>query len=160
MQSGSLFDGSSARAHAVQVAAEKDGIRIELDNGRVELAPTRLLRRLSEDQRQVRLIRSDVEGWSLRLDKPLADDLLARLPRDERYGRWIDKVGLAPALIVLAVLTSLRTHFQTESELSRRWWKSIRFFLWFFIRIEAIFWTKKQFSRGLCPPTALRHYSV
>ena len=106
MQSGSLFDGSSARAHAVQVAAEKDGIRIELDNGRVELAPTRLLRRLSEDQRQVRLIRSDVEGWSLRLDKPLADDLLARLPRDERYGRWIDKVGLAPALIVLAVLTT------------------------------------------------------
>jgi len=67
--------------------------------------PAGKLRLLSEDDQQVRLIRTDIEGWSLRLDKPLTDEIAAALPKTERYGRLIDKVGLVPALGVLAALT-------------------------------------------------------
>ena len=101
-QAGSLFDGSSARAHSAQVEATSLELRIALDDGRCERVPAGKLRLLSEDDQQVRLIRTDIEGWSLRLDKPLTDEIAAALPKTERYGRLIDKVGLVPALGVLA----------------------------------------------------------
>lgn len=43
-------------------------------------------------------------GWRLGLDGDIPPDLAARLPREERYGRMIDRHGLGKATIVFAVL--------------------------------------------------------
>jgi Zn-dependent protease with chaperone function len=105
-QAGSLFDGSSARAHAVEVDALGESLRIKPEVGVADVVPSKALRLLSEDDRQVRLIRTDAEGWSLRLDKPIANEVASILPKTDRYGRLIDRVGLVPALSVLATLTA------------------------------------------------------
>jgi len=106
-QQASLFDGGSARAHAVTARAGDEGILLSMEGGWSDDVPSRLLIKLSEDPKRVRLGRTDMQGWSLLLEKPLAPDLVALVPRGEGYGRWIDRFGLVPAVIVCAVLTTI-----------------------------------------------------
>jgi Zn-dependent protease with chaperone function len=39
-----------------------------------------------------------VDGWRLGIPAPVPPEIQALLPPKERYGRWIDRIGLAPAL--------------------------------------------------------------
>ena len=104
-QKGSLFDGVSARAHEVLVEGIDASLRLH-SAGWSDEVPISKLRSLARDAKRLRVGRSDVDGWSLVLDQPVADDLLALLPAEQRYGRWIDRIGLLPALGVLGVVTA------------------------------------------------------
>lgn len=98
-QEGSLYDGMSARAHLVSVEATADALSIQRA-GEAELVPRALLRNLSDRKDRLRLGRSDIEGWTLTLEQPVDEAIAALLPRRLSYGRWIDKVGLLPALVI------------------------------------------------------------
>jgi Zn-dependent protease with chaperone function len=76
-----------------------------MDSGWDDEIPAVLITKLSEDSKRVRLGRTDMEGWSLILEKPLGDDVAALVPRGDGYGRWIDRIGLWPAVAAGAVLT-------------------------------------------------------
>ena len=70
-------------------------------NERVESS---LLKRVDGGGSTLRLGRSDVSGWRLVLPKRAEAEVAHLLGKEERYGRWIDRVGLLPALVVLAVV--------------------------------------------------------
>lgn len=104
-QSGTLYDGNSARAHLVTVFAVGSALRIESEDVQ-ETVPAALLRNVSSDNLRVRISRSDVEGWSLTLDAPVDAAIADLLPAKLRYGGWIDRVGLMPALVAGAAITA------------------------------------------------------
>ncbi|GAA4749510.1 M48 family metallopeptidase [Sphingomonas daechungensis] len=106
-QQASLFDGTSARSYAVTVAAGDGVLKLSRDSGWDDEVPLRLIGKLSEDPQRIRLGRNDAPGWSLILDKPVEDDLLALIPKGDGYGRWIDRIGLMPAIAVCAVVTAV-----------------------------------------------------
>src|SRR5205085_6418260 len=55
--------------------------------------------------------RSDVQGWRLGIPAELARELGKLLPGRQRYGRWIDRVGLVPAIVVGVALSALAIFF-------------------------------------------------
>jgi Zn-dependent protease with chaperone function len=104
---GTLYDGVSARAYAVTARAEDGALKLEADGGWSETVPGAVLSQLSDDKARVRIGRSDIEGWSLILEKPVEDGLAELLPRCQSYGRWIDRIGLIPALVAGGMITAL-----------------------------------------------------
>ncbi len=50
-------------------------------------------------------LKSDA-GWQIGLPDPLPDDLRGFLPKPQRYGGFIDKIGLVPASIALVVISA------------------------------------------------------
>jgi len=80
-QKGSLFDGVSARAQEVLVEGIDASLRLH-SAGWSDEVPISKLRSLARDAKRLRVGRSDVDGWSLVLDQPVADDLLALLPAE------------------------------------------------------------------------------
>lgn len=105
-QSALLYDGVTARANTVAVTRVDRSLITEDAVGRKDEVPAASLRMVSDDSRRIRLSRSDLEGWSLILEKPVDPALNDLLPKDVRYGRWIDRLGLMPALAVLTLVTA------------------------------------------------------
>jgi Zn-dependent protease with chaperone function len=64
-----------------------------------------VLRRL-DGSAAVRLARTDLPGWRLILPLDTESSLSPLLGRRERYGRWIDRIGLVPALVAGALITA------------------------------------------------------
>ncbi len=46
------------------------------------------------------------DGWRLGLEGETPADLTAHLPAPEKYGRWVDRIGLGPASIAFAVVSA------------------------------------------------------
>lgn len=100
-----LYDGRTAARHAVAVEAAGDALRLTHRDGRTdEVAAARLFHATDRDGALV-YGRTDAEGWRLGLPTPVPDDIAALLPGQRRYGRWIDRVGLVPALVVLILVS-------------------------------------------------------
>jgi beta-barrel assembly-enhancing protease len=47
------------------------------------------------------------DGWRLGLEGHVPEELVPLLPKPEKYGRWIDKIGLGPASISFAILSAV-----------------------------------------------------
>lgn len=100
-----LYDGTTGRPHRVTVQVEEDGLILSKDgwDDRVE---AQFLTRIDASSSGLRLGHKNFSGWRLILP-PDAEGIVAPLlGRQERYGRWIDRVGLVPALIVGASITA------------------------------------------------------
>ena len=95
-----LYDGVTAEPRTVSVEPTADGIEIS-DGGEVESVDSALLKRGSSGQDALRLSRTDQAGWRLIVAAAYAGEFDRLLQKEERYGRWIDRLGLAPALVVL-----------------------------------------------------------
>ena len=102
-----LYDGTTAHRHLVTVEPFAGSLRLSASAGWQDNIDAALLRRFDDIDGRPRLGRSDIAGWRLLLAHPLDPALLALLPSEDRYGRWIDRVGLVPALIVCAVIAGL-----------------------------------------------------
>ena len=102
-----LFDGSVAEAVQVLVSADAGAVAVTRDDGQVErIEPGLLL--LVEGAGAPRFGRSDIAGWRLRFAAAPDAELAALLPRRAaRYGRWIDRIGLAPAAGAFAVAAAI-----------------------------------------------------
>ena len=106
MFAGKLYDGVTAHPHDVRVTVRDGGIDLVQDSGWSDSVEAVLLKRIEAGPDGLRLGRTDQPGWRLTLPAE-ADAAMARLlGRPERYGRWIDRIGLVPAAIVGAVLTA------------------------------------------------------
>ncbi len=46
------------------------------------------------------------DGWRLGLEGPIPADLTAHLPHSEKYGRWVDRLGLGRASIAFAAVSA------------------------------------------------------
>ncbi len=104
---GTLYDGTTAYPHAVRVGLlSDDRIVVTTDSGHSQSVPLDQLTRSGEGGSTIRLGRSDVPGWRLLLEPPIAPDLLAGLPGSGRFGGWIDRVGLAKAAVGFAVIAA------------------------------------------------------
>lgn len=102
-----LYDGRIATRHTVEAAAEGEGrIVLRFAEGRAEaIDPALLFHATDRDGAQV-YGRRDIEGWRLGLVPPVDAELSALLPGVHRYGRWIDRVGLAPAVAALLLVSA------------------------------------------------------
>lgn len=101
------YDGVTADRHEVMV--ESDGGELLLSGPDVERVEVPLAELLvaDEDQRLLILSRSGHPGWRLLLEQPVDPALRALLPHPPRYGRWIDRIGLAKASVILTGIAAV-----------------------------------------------------
>ena len=104
--SGRLYDGLTAHPHEVAVEVGNGGLVLRQEGGWSEAVDAALLKRLDGGQDSLRLGRSDVAGWRLVVPAEAEAELKPLLGRQDRYGRWIDRIGLVPALIAGGVITA------------------------------------------------------
>ena len=98
-----FYDGLNAeRFTAEVVVAGPRSIRVTPSVGEMVELETDELTIADEDQQQLILSRRGMPGWRLIFDQPVDPELRAVLPGTNRYGGWIDRVGLGKASLVLA----------------------------------------------------------
>ncbi|HZU51736.1 MAG TPA: hypothetical protein VE968_07665, partial [Sphingomicrobium sp.] len=100
-----LYDGVTGHPHAVTVEFETSTIRLSQASGWRDEVVAQKLKRLESAPGVLRLGRADIHGWRLVLPSNAAHDVDTLLGKQERYGRWIDRVGLLPALLLGALVT-------------------------------------------------------
>jgi len=101
---GKLYDGVTAHPHQVRVTLDQNRLELQHDDGWSESIDWCVLKRADGDG--LRLARSDIPGWRLQLPAETEDALAPLLGKRERYGRWIDRIGLVPALAIGAAVTA------------------------------------------------------
>ena len=107
MITGKLYDGHSAYPHEVTAVFADSRLTLTQDGEWSEEVDVSTLKRIDSGPNGIRLGRMDVPGWRLVLSEDAARDIDHWLGRTERYGRWIDRIGLVPAAIVGGVITIL-----------------------------------------------------
>lgn len=101
---GTLYDGTTGHPHGVRVAADAGRIDLSQDGGWSDSVDAALLKRVEGPG--LRLGRSDRPGWRLLLPAQAEAKLGGLVGSHERYGRWIDRIGLVPALVSGAIVTA------------------------------------------------------
>lgn len=102
---GWLYDGQSATRHDVAAGTAGGTIRLDHADGTIEHIDAGLLYHADDRAGTHVYGRSDRPGWRLTLPPPVPAALTARLPGVRRYGRWVDRVGLVPALVGALLLS-------------------------------------------------------
>src|SRR4051794_5617199 len=103
---GKLYDGGTAHPHAVRVTVSGGCLGLSHDGGWSDSIDAAQLKRIEAGPSLLRLGRSDLPGWRLLLPADAEPALAAVLGKRERYGRWIDRIGLIPALVAGGILTA------------------------------------------------------
>jgi len=103
---GRLYDGVTAHPHTVRVAIDGGSLKLTHDSGWAERLQSSVLKRVDSTGHDLRLGRTDSPGWRLVLPASADAELGGLLGRRERYGRWIDRIGLLPALAIGGVITA------------------------------------------------------
>jgi len=106
MTRGIHFDGLTADQHEVTVEAEGDALILRRDGPRVAV-PVSELKVIDEDSATLTLSRTGTPGWRLILQKPIDGATRAILPRADRYGSWIDRIGLGRATATLGAVAGV-----------------------------------------------------
>jgi Zn-dependent protease with chaperone function len=101
-----LYDGVTGHPHEVRVEVRDGGLRLSQDGGWSESVDAAALKRVDGGGTELRLGRSDLPGWRLLMPADAAAELAPLLGSEERYGRWIDRVGLVPALVIGGLVTA------------------------------------------------------
>jgi Zn-dependent protease with chaperone function len=103
-----LFDGAVADAVEVVASADAGAVALAYGDGRVERIDPALLALVEGAAGPPRFSRDDMPGWRLRFAEEPDPDLADLLPSLAlRYGRWIDRIGLARAAGAFAVAAAL-----------------------------------------------------
>ena len=95
-----LYDGETAVRHEVEVDGHGDKLLIRQSDGRSTAVAAGLLAFVERRRDSVTYGRADIAGWRLILKGATPPRLAAILPPEQKYGRWIDRIGLVPALLV------------------------------------------------------------
>jgi hypothetical protein len=102
---GTLYDGVTAHPHAVQVTVGDGRLELFQDGGWSDSVDAALLKRVEGGG--LRLGRTDLAGWRLLLPDEANGAIAPLVGSHERYGRWIDRIGLIPAMVIGGVVTAL-----------------------------------------------------
>lgn len=103
---GKLYDGVTGHPHEVAVEFGSGSIRLSQSGGWTDEIGAGDLKRLDGGPGTLRLGRRDLHGWRLVLPTAAAGEVRTLLGKEERYGRWIDRVGLLPALAIGGAVTA------------------------------------------------------
>jgi beta-barrel assembly-enhancing protease len=103
---GRLYDGLTGHPHEVAVEFGSAAIRLSQSGGWSDEVDASELKRIDGSPGTLRLGRRDRHGWRLVLTPDAGPAVQALLGKEERYGRWIDRVGLVPALVVGGAITA------------------------------------------------------
>src|SRR5690348_12213281 len=106
MLSGRLYDGVTAHPHDVAVEVGEGALVLTQGADWSDSVDRAVLKRLEAGKGALRLGRSDRPGWRLVMPDEAEPALKPLLGREERYGRWIDRIGLIPALVVGGIITA------------------------------------------------------
>ena len=104
--SGRLYDGRTAHPHEVAVEVGSGALVLRQEGGWSDAVDAALLKRLDGGKDSLRLGRSDIAGWRLVVPAEAEPELKPLLGREDRYGRWIDRIGLVPALVTGGLITA------------------------------------------------------
>lgn len=102
-----LYDGVTALRHSVAVEIVGNRLDVTAQDGARDEVPASLLVRHEREGDLLRVGRSDRPGWRLLIPLEWAEALDHLLPAEARYGRWIDRIGLWPAIGLFAVLAAI-----------------------------------------------------
>ena len=103
---GTLYDGVTAHPHRVHVSVREGHLDLAQDDWSDSI-PAGFLKRIDGDSSALKLRRTDRPGWRLTLPAGAESQLAPLLGKPERYGRWIDRIGLLPALAVSAAVAAI-----------------------------------------------------
>jgi Zn-dependent protease with chaperone function len=103
---GRLYDGVRGHPHDVTVEVGPSLLRLSQPGGWSDEIAATELKRVEGDRGSIRLARKGLQGWRLILPAAAAPRIQSLLGKEARYGRWIDRVGLVPALVVGGVITA------------------------------------------------------
>lgn len=106
MIEGKLYDGVTAHPHDVRVTVADGALELAQEGGWSDSVDAALLKRRDAPAGMLRLGRTDQPGWRLLVPAEAEPELAVLLGRQERYGRWIDRIGLIPALVAGGVITA------------------------------------------------------
>ena len=106
MTAALLYDGIQAVPQDVDAVVDGDALRITNAIGDSETIDAALLSRAASGRDTLRLARSDRGGWRLSIPAAYADEFEALLGREEKYGRWVDRIGLVPALVAFSIVAA------------------------------------------------------
>jgi len=101
-----LYDGVTAHPHDVRVNVVGDALQLTQDDWADSVGAALLKRIDGGGGSALRLGRTDLPGWRLVLPVGADDELKPLLGREDKYGRWIDRIGLVPALITGGIITA------------------------------------------------------
>ena len=103
---GVLYDGRSGHRQSVRVETQADSLQITFDSGEAETVESARLTWLDSDSRTIRLGLKDEPGWRLLLPIAAESDLRPLVTKAGTYGRWIDRLGLIPALVTFGLVAA------------------------------------------------------
>jgi beta-barrel assembly-enhancing protease len=101
-----LYDGQSGVRHDVDVAAA-GAMLIVRSGGREEAIPSSELSLLERNPAGLSIIRPEIDGWRLRVTAPVPAEIDGLFPQRHGYGRWIDRIGLGPAVTAFAAVSAI-----------------------------------------------------
>jgi hypothetical protein len=102
-----LYDGHSGHPHDVSATFEDGLLRLRQESGWTDEIDAALLHRIESGPDAVRIGQKNALGWRLVLPAEADEELDRLLRKPDRYGRWIDRIGLVPALVVGGSLTAI-----------------------------------------------------
>jgi beta-barrel assembly-enhancing protease len=103
--SGKLYDGHSGHPHEVAAEFHDGRLTLATDDGWSETVEADRLIHLEGTKGTIRLGIADSPGWRLVLPSEAAEAVEQWLGSPNRYGRWIDRIGLIPALLAGGAMT-------------------------------------------------------
>jgi beta-barrel assembly-enhancing protease len=100
------YDGESAVRRNVEIVVEGDGLRLtEMERRFGPFDKADLVYIGAQNGAQIYGLNGH-DGWRLGLSGPIPDELAAILPAKEKYGRWIDRIGLGPAALAFTLASA------------------------------------------------------
>ena len=102
----SWYDGLTARKREGVAVLAGDRLLLTEDDGTQAALPLQDLRLVERRADALVLTLNDNRGFRLRLPGPIPADMAARLPGENRYGHWIDRLGLPRAAVLFAGISA------------------------------------------------------
>ncbi len=100
------YDGLTARRREGLAALAGDALLLTEEDGTQSALPLQDLRLVERRSDGPVLTLNDNRGFRLRLPRAVPPDLAARLPKEHRYGHWIDRLGLPKAAALFAGISA------------------------------------------------------
>ena len=103
---GTLYDGATAYPHSVRVEVRDGGLDLSTATGWTDHVAADVLKRMDAPGGSLRLQRTDAPGWRLTMPADFANEITSLLGQEEHYGRWIDRIGLVPAIVAFGSIAA------------------------------------------------------